>query len=207
MSLIENLITEGYLKTPEIISAFKKIDRKSFLPENLKYLAELNEPLQIGFGQTISQPLTVAFMIELLEPKKGEKILDVGSGSGWTSSLLAEIVGISGKVYALEIIPELKKFGEKNSSKYNFVSRGVLKFILRDGSKGLKEEAPFDKILVSAAASEVPKELKNQLKIGGRLVIPIKDSIYLILRKKNEFTEKAFWGFRFVPLKRKEDKL
>ena len=203
MSLVEKLIEKGYLKTPRIISAFRKIKRSDFLPEKLKNLAELNEPLPIGFGQTISQPLTVAFMLELLQPKKGDKILDVGSGSGWTTSLLAEIVGSKGKVYAIEIIKELKEFGEKNTKKYNFVNKGIVKFICGDGSKGLLKKSPFDKILVSASAEEIPIELKEQLKIGGRLVIPVRDSIFLIVRKNNEFEEKEFFGFCFVPLIKK----
>ena len=121
MSLIDSLIQQGWLKTPEIIEAFRKIKRIDFLPEDMKDLAELNEALPIGYGQTISQPLVVAFMLELLQPKKGEKILDIGSGSGWTSALLADIVSQkenSGKVIAIEFIPELKEFGEKNVAKY-----------------------------------------------------------------------------------------
>ena len=93
MALIDNLIQEGWLKTPRIIEAFRKIKRVDFLPENIKNLAELNEALPIGYGQTISQPLVVAFMLEQLQPEIGDKILDVGSGSGWTSALLGEIVG------------------------------------------------------------------------------------------------------------------
>ena len=143
-------------------------------------------------------------MLELLQPKKKDKILDVGSGSGWTTSLLAEIVGDGGKVYGIEIIKELKSFGEKNTLKYNFIDKGIINFICSDGSKGLSEKAPFDKILVSAAAAEVPEELKKQLKISGRLVIPVKDSIFLIVRKKEGFEEKEFYGFSFVPLIKKD---
>ena len=89
MSLIDSLILRGYLKTPSVIEAFRKIKRADFLPSHLKSLSDIDEALPIGEGQTISQPAVVAFMIELLEPKKGEKILDVGSGSGWTTALLA----------------------------------------------------------------------------------------------------------------------
>ena len=91
MNLIDNLISEGWLKSPRIIEAFRKIKREDFLPDHLKDLAQLNEALPIGYGQTISQPLVVALMLELLEPKEGEKILDIGSGSGWTTALLAYI--------------------------------------------------------------------------------------------------------------------
>lgn len=202
MRLIEQLISEGWLKTPRIVDAFSKIKRIDFLPENLKDLAELNEALPIGFGQTISQPLVVAFMLELLQPKEGEKILDIGSGSGWTSALLAEIVGKEGKVIAIEIIPELKNFGEKNASKYNFVKEGRLKFICGDGSKGYQKEAPFDKILVSASVQgKLPKAWKEQLKVEGRIVTPIGSSIWLFVKKsENEFEEFEHPGFAFVPL-------
>ena len=97
MALIDSLVEQGWLKTPRIIKAFRKIKRIDFLPEDMKDLAELNEALPIGYGQTISQPLVVAFMLELLEPKPGDKILDIGAGSGWTTALLAEIVSQQGK--------------------------------------------------------------------------------------------------------------
>ncbi|MCK4729972.1 MAG: protein-L-isoaspartate O-methyltransferase [Candidatus Aenigmarchaeota archaeon] len=200
MNLVEVLVEQGCLKTPEIIFAFRKIKRIDFLPEELKQFAELNGPLPIGYEQTISQPLTVAIMLELLQPKKGDKILDIGSGSGWTTSLLSKIVGKSGKVYGIELIRKLKEFGEKNTEKYNFVEKGIAKFICVDGSKGLPEKAPFDKILVSASADKIPSKLREQLKIEGRLVIPIKNSIFLIIRKSNRFEEEEFFGFSFVPL-------
>lgn len=215
MSLIDSLISRGYLKTPHIIKAFQRIKRIDFLPEKLKFLAEVDEALTIGWGQTISQPLVVAFMMELLRPKEGEKILDVGSGSGWTSALLAHIVSGrelntkrkkkkgkgSGKIIAIDIIPELIEFGKENVSKYNFIEKGIVEFICADGSQGYEKEAPFDKILVSASAEKVPLSLKEQLKIGGRLVIPIINSIFLFIKKeKNKFEEKEYPGFVFVPL-------
>ena len=102
MALIDSLIQEGWLKTPRIIEAFRKIKRVDFLPEDMKDLAELNEALPIGYGQTISQPLVVAFMLEQLEPRPGDKVLDIGSGSGWTTALLAEVVGHGGRVIAID---------------------------------------------------------------------------------------------------------
>ena len=224
MDLIDSLIQEGWLKTESIIKSFRKIQRVDFLPESIKDLAELNEALPIGFGQTISQPLVVAFMLELLEPKSGEKILDIGSGSGWTSALLGEIVGERGKVIATEIIPELKEFGKKNAAKYSFVEKKIVSFLSRDGSKGYKQEAPFDKILTSASvhphtneaprfaqenisassgvgARKLPGAWKEQLKVGGRIVTPIGTSIWLFIKKsEDEFEEKEYPGFAFVPL-------
>jgi len=207
MALIDDLIKNGWLKTKRIINAFKKIKRIDFLPESIKNLAELNEALPIGSSQTISQPLVVAFMLEQLEPKPGEKILDIGSGSGWTTALLAEIVtsdkkqATGGKVIAIELIPELKEFGERNVAKYNFIEKRIVEFILADGSKGYQKEAPFDKILASASARELPLAWKEQLKIGGRIVTPIGSSIWLFVKKsQDKFEEIEYPGFAFVPL-------
>lgn len=208
MALIDNLIEEGWLKTERYIEAFKKIKRVDFLPEDIKNLAEFNEALPIGFGQTISQPLVVAFMLEQLDLKEGDKILDVGSGSGWTTALLAEIIGSKGKVIAIEVIPELMEFGKKNVEKYNFIEKGVVEFICADGSKGYKKAAPFDKILASAAAPELSAAWKEQLKIKGRIVTPIGSSIWLFIKNppaggEKEFEEIEYPGFAFVPLIKK----
>lgn len=211
MALIDSLIEKGWLKTERIIEAFKKIKRVDFLPEDIKNLAELNEALPIGYGQTISQPLVVAFMIEQLEPQPGERILDIGSGSGWTTAILAEIIGEEGKVIAIELVPELKEFGEKNVAQYNFVKKGIVEFICADGSKGCPDITSrpelaegFDKILVSAAAERVSPAWKEQLKIGGRIVAPIGSSIWLFIKKsEKEFEEIEYPGFAFVPLIKK----
>ncbi len=216
MSLVEELIEDGWLKTPEIIEAFRKIKRVDFLPEDLKNSAELNEAFPIGYGQTISQPLVVAFMLEQLSPQPGDKILDVGSGSGWTTALLAEIVGEKslpagrqGKVIAIEIVPELMEFGKKNVAKYNFMEKGVAEFICADASKGYPNIASrpefaegFDKILVSASAQgEIPQIWKDQLKIGGRIVTPVGNSIWVFTKKgEKDFEEVEYPGFIFVPL-------
>jgi len=213
VALINSLIQEGWLKTEKYIKAFEKIKREDFLPKDSKDLAELNEALPIGFSQTISQPLVVAFMIELLKPEEGEKILDVGSGSGWTAALLAEIVGEKGKVIALEIVPELKEFGENNISNYNFIKEGRVEVLCADGSKGYPQYASrpefaegFDKILASASVQgEIPRAWKEQLKVGGRIVTPIGNSIWLIIKNppaggQKEFEETEYPGFVFVPL-------
>ncbi len=198
--LIDELIQERWLKTPRIIEAFRKIKRIDFLPETLKDLAEINEALPVGFGQTISQPMVVAFMLELLEPKTGEKVLDVGSGSGYTSALLGEIVGESGKVIAIDIVPELVEFGKRNATKY-FLGQGIVEFIFADGSNGYKKEAPYDQILASAAPQKMMPAWQEQLKIGGRLVVPIGNSIWLFIKKTaTEFEKREYPGFVFVPL-------
>ena len=203
--MVKELIEGGWLKTKRIINAFLKIKREDFLPEDLKHLAYLNEALPIGYGQTISQPLVVAFMLEKLDPRPGEKILDIGAGSGWTSALLAEIVGEKGKVIAIEIIPELVEFGKKNASKYNFIEKGRVKFICGDGTKGYAQDAPYDKILCSASAKEVPNAWKEQLRIGGKIITPIKNSIVELTKiDEKEFQTLEYPGFVFVPLISKE---
>lgn len=179
--------------------AFREIDRADFVL--LKYRDEvgIDAPLPIGHGQTISQPTTVRMMLEWLEPKPGEKILDVGSGSGWTTALLSKIVGKKGQVYAVERIPELKEFGEKNCKKSGIKNA---KFYLVDSKTfGLPKFAPFDRILVSASAKELPQELIDQLKTEGKLVIPVADTILEITKKsKDDINIIEHYGFVFVPL-------
>lgn len=209
MELIKALIKNGYLRTPEIILAFKKINRLDFVREEDKQEAEINLPLPIGHGQTVSQPATVAFMIELLGPRPGQKIMDVGSGSGWTTALLSEIAGPDGKVFGIELLADLKDFGEHNVARYNFIKKGIAVMIRGDGYEGLPEYAPFDKILVSAAAPEIPEKLLKQLKIGGRMVIPIGERFQTqelaVIDKigEDEYEEKKFPGYIFVPLVKK----
>lgn len=199
--LINHLKKSGVLKSKSIINAFLAIDRKRFILDEYLDQAYNDCPLPIGYGQTISQPFTVAFMLELLELKEGQRVLDVGSGSGWTTSLLAEIVGEGGKVYGIEIIPEIFEFGKKNIAKYNFLEKGRVEVFLGDGSKGLAEKAPFDRILVSAAMQkEIPPNLINQLTDNGILVIPDNDGIWKVIKEKNKVRKNYFPGFVFVKL-------
>jgi len=218
--LISELIRDGYLKTPRLVEAFNRIDRKNFIPKELISEAYGNYPLPIGYGQTISQPLTVAFMLELLEPKPGEKILDIGAGSGWTTALLAYIVSKSqtdadmaqggvesgrrksaGRVVAIERIHELKEMAEKNVAKYSFIEKCIAKVILGDGSMGYSEWAPYDKIIAAAAAEKIPDTWGKQLKVGGRIVAPVGNSILTLDKiSENKFEIKEYFGFSFVPL-------
>ncbi len=201
MGLVDELIEERILKTLTIINAFDQIKREDFVLDEFRDKSEENYPLPIGFDQTISQPLTVAFMLELLQPRKGHKVLDIGTGSGFTTALLSHIVGEKGKVYGIEYIKELKHFGENNVKKYNYIAKGIAEMFCGDGTKGMKEEAPFDRILVSAMADSVPGELKKQLRVKGRLVIPYKGGVSLFIKKPdNTFYEKKHPGFTFVPL-------
>lgn len=199
--LVNQLIKDGYLKSDLIIDAFSEINRLEFVPQEFELIAENNVALPIGNGQTISQPSVVAMMLELLDAERGQKVLDVGSGSGWTTSLLSYIVGSKGKVIALERIKNLLEWGKKNTDKFGYVKRGVADFYQKDGNLGFPEEAPFDRILVSAMADNVPEELKKQLKIGGKMVVPSKNNLFFLeKRSESEFYEEQFPGFSFVPL-------
>lgn len=178
--------------------AFQKIHREDFLPENLREQAKIDAPIPIGFEQTNSQPSTVYQMLEWLEAKKGDRVLDVGSGSGWTTALLADIVGSKGYVFGVEKIPELVEFGRENCSKLSIKN---ISFFQSKNTIGLSDYAPFDRILVSASAQKLPTELISQLVIGGKLVIPVQNTILEILKTKdNDYKVTEHPGYVFVSL-------
>lgn len=196
--LVKSLINKGVLKSKNIINAFLEIDRKDFVIDEYKDIAYVDTALPIGKGQTISQPYTVAFMLELLDLKEEQEVLDIGSGSGWTTALLSKIVGKEGFVHALEIIDELVEMGIENISKYNIENATISKATDQLGISGKM----FDRILVSASGDEFPEELLNQLKKGGIIVIPIKDSIFKFRKdSEEEIQEEEHYGFSFVELK------
>ncbi len=200
----------GVLKTPRLIQALENIDRADFVPLALKAEAYVNEPLPIGHAQTISQPLTVAFMLEQLQPGPGDKVLDIGSGSGWQTALLSYIVSHDefnyelpterrGHVVGLELIPELADWGRANLGQYSFIRKHIAEIHCRNGAKGYAEAAPYDRI-IAAAGSEIPATWKEQLKIGGKIVAPIESKIVCLTKiSDQEFEEKDYEGFAFVP--------
>ena len=195
--LINHLMSKESLKSSNIIEAFRHIDRADFVLDPTISDVYEDYPLQIGYQQTISQPTTVAMMLEMLCTKDGEKVLDIGSGSGWTTALLSFLVGDRGSVIGLERVDSLVKFGNANLKKYRFKNSKILQAKDELGIVGEK----FDRILVSAAAKEFPSELTLQLKIGGKLVIPVKNSIFEITKKEDgELKILEHYGFRFVPL-------
>jgi len=180
-----------------ITGAFEAIDRAQFLPPALREEADVDVPLPIGYGQTNSQPTTVRMMLEWLDPHPGDKVLDVGSGSGWSTALLGYIVRPKGKVYAVERVPELLVFGRSNVKRAGIRNA---EFFQASDVFGLSDHAPFDRILVSATAGTLPRELVEQLKTGGKLVIPVGSTIYEITKTKEGLRTTPHPGFAFVPL-------
>jgi protein-L-isoaspartate(D-aspartate) O-methyltransferase len=197
-TLVDDMISSNILRSPLVIDAFRTIDRKYFVPDEYAEDAYVDAPLPIGHYQTISQPSTVAFMLERLNPQDGNKILDIGSGSGWTTALLCYIVGAKGSVTGVERVETLVEQGSENLSKFRFDTDCHIE---RAGDKlGIPGEQ-FDRILVSAAADETPEELFLQLNIGGILVIPIGESIFKFTKiSETEVKKEEFYGFVFVPL-------
>jgi protein-L-isoaspartate(D-aspartate) O-methyltransferase len=209
--LAEELTARGVLKTPALARAFSAVRRADFVPEDQRFFAYANEPLPIGERQTISQPYTVAFMLELLAPKAGDHILDVGHGSGWSSAILARIVGERGKVYAMEIIPKLCRFGKENVKKYPELTERI-EFFCKSAENGLPKAAKgvggFDGIIAAAEVGEVPQAWREELKIGGRLVYPKDGSLWketkllggtAPVRRNPKFKKEEYPGFAFVP--------
>lgn len=196
--LIDQMLYSGFLTDRRIAQAFRKIDRKDFVGIENELFAYQDRPLPIGRDQTISQPSTVAFMLEKLNPKAGEKVLDIGSGSGWTVALLSYLVGSRGRVLGIEIVPELVEFGRKNLQKYNFKNAEIK----RAGNlPGARSEGPFDKILVSAASDHIPIDLLDQLKSEGTLVMPVKGTIQIVRKGVDgSINQQSYPGFIFVPL-------
>ncbi|QGU04209.1 protein-L-isoaspartate O-methyltransferase family protein [Corynebacterium comes] len=184
-----------------VSSAMARVNRAGFLPAHARGEAYVDAPIAIGHGQTNSQPFTVAFMLTLLDVHPGHRVLDVGSGSGWTSALLAEL---GGTVSAVELVPELVEFGQNNLRAAGFDDITVHQ--ATDGVFGLPDLAPFDRILVSAEADEIPQDLIDQLRIGGLMVIPVSGTMLLVERlSEDESAVSRHGAFRFVPLRRSRD--
>ncbi len=193
-----NTIKEKGIKDEKVLAAIGKIPRHLFMDSGFIDHAYQDKPFPIAADQTISQPYTVAFQTELLQVKKGDKILEIGTGSGYQAAVLIEM---GAKLYSIERQQELFKKTSKFLPKLGYRAK---KLIFGDGYIGFKEEAPFDGIIVTAGAPFVPKPLLNQLKIGGRLVIPVGGEVQIMtlyVRKgEKEFEKHDHGSFRFVPL-------
>jgi protein-L-isoaspartate(D-aspartate) O-methyltransferase len=198
--------SSGALKTPSIKKAFLETERELFLPEELRPHAYADEALPLVEGQTISQPSTIAVMLEQLELKEGEKVLEVGLGSGYVAALLSKIVGAKGKVFGVEYNQALFELAQENLKKTKPENISIKH---GDGSQGWEEKAPFDRILVSAACPFIPKPLFEQVKEKGTIVAPVGDRFSQEMVQAHKFKgkliKKSYMGlmFAFVPLKGK----
>ena len=195
--LVLDLKTKG-IKDNSVLEAVKSVPRHLFMDSGFLDHAYQDKAFPIASGQTISQPFTVAFQTELLNVKKDHKILEIGTGSGYQAAILCHM---GAKVYTIERIKELFR---KTSVFLPSINYRPKKMIYGDGYLGYSEEAPYDSIIVTAGASEIPEELINQLKIGGRMVIPVGDEVQkmkLVTKlSESDFETKIFGDFQFVPM-------
>ena len=205
MSSNQELITKlkGYaLRSEEIENALREVPRGLFVPEEQAHRAYENFPVPIGGGQTILQPFAVVVMMELLDVDRGHKVLKLGAGSGWQAAILGYLAGMEGKVYAMEIRKKLAEMARKNKEKTMMEN---VEIIEGDGTLGLEKEAPFDRIIITAATPKVPPPLKKQLKEGGKMVAPIgsmmRQRMVLFEKKRMGLKELRKLGhYRFTPL-------
>ena len=179
-------------------SAFDAVPREEFLPQDQRARASYDGPIEIGYRQTNSQPRTVEAMLRLLEVGAGHRVLDVGAGSGWTTALLAYLTGPTGEVVGVERVPELVAFGAANLAGTGL--RWATIEPAREGVLGQPDRAPYDRILVSAEARELPEQLVEQLTDHGRMVIPVKGTMLSVVRHGVDVSVHKHGSYRFVPL-------
>jgi len=209
--LVERLIKDNVLRSPEVTRALRAVPRVKFLPENMQAYGAVDTPLPIGFGQTASAPHMVSIMNEALQLQIGNKVLEVGAGSGWHAATIAEIIAPSkapsserGHVYTVEIVPELAETARRNIMKAGYGDRVTITH--GDGSLGFPEKAPYDRVVVTAAAPDVPKPLIEQLKSSGIMIIPVGDaSLFQSLMRitkanGDKIKQENLGGVAFVPL-------
>ena len=197
LSMVEDQIKRRGVKDERVLNAMREVPRHEFVPAHLKKYAYADEPLPIGEDQTISQPYIVAYMTEYLRLGEGDKVLEIGTGSGYQAAVLAEIVDT---VYTIEIVDVLAESAEKTLERLEYdnvlVKRG-------DGYAGWPENAPFDAIIITAAPTKIPQPLKEQLKVGGFMILPLGDysqELVLIEKNTNGFEQKSLLPVRFVPM-------
>jgi protein-L-isoaspartate(D-aspartate) O-methyltransferase len=199
--MVETQIKARDVNDPKVLASMKKVPRHLFVPQEYKSSAYDDRPLPIGMRQTISQPYIVAFMTEAIKPRENDRVLEIGTGSGYQAAVLAEIVK---EVYTLEIIPELGLMAKERLQILGYENIHVK---VSDGYYGWAEHGPFDAIVVTAAAEEIPQPLIDQLAEGGRMIIPVGpqfsvQNLVLVTKKKGEIQMKKLFAVRFVPFTR-----
>ncbi len=195
--MVETQIRARGVADRAVLKAMADVPRHEFVPDELAPYAYADEPLPIGRGQTISQPYIVAYMTEALRLDRGDKVLEVGTGSGYQTAVLAEVAG---EVWTIELVRELSI---RAKEKLDALGYSGIHYRVGDGSGGWPEEAPFNGILVTAAAASIPEDLENELAPGGRMIIPVgieSQTLVLVTRDGERFLEESLLGVRFVPL-------
>jgi len=199
---VEGLLKRGLIKTEKVKQAFLNTDRKEFIHKSMKKMAYKDTPLSIGKDQTISAPHMVAIITELLKLEGDEKVLEIGTGSGYQACIIGHLLE-NGHVYTTEIIPELFEFARDNLERVQMSDK--ITVICGDGSIGYEKESPYDAIIVTCGAPSIPPTLLSQLKDNGCLVIPVGghsyQSLYLIKKKNNEIKETKITDVIFVPMR------
>ena len=202
--MVEQQLKSRGIKDERLLAAMAKVPREEFVPLDARSGAYEDGPLPIGYGQTISQPYIVAFMTEQLRPKPTDRVLEIGSGSGYQAAILAELMA---EVYTVEIVEPLAKTAEATLQRLGYKNVHIR---VGDGYEGWPEEAPFDAIIVTCAPDKVPQPLVDQLKDGGRIVIPVGErfaqQLYLLEKKNGQLKESATLPVRFVPMLRNAPK-
>ena len=200
--LVDDLKMRGYVTSKAVEDAMRRVPREEFLPAELREEAYLDSPLPIGEGQTISAPHMVAIMAENLDLKTGQKILEVGTGSGYHAAVCAEVIAPDGHIYSIERITSLASFAEDNLKRTGYAK--LVTVILGDGSKGFPDHAPYDRIFVAAGAPDIPSPLTAQLAQGGKLLVPVGTRWYQdlikVTRKGAKLEKENLGGCVFVPL-------
>ena len=202
--MVEQQLKPRGINDVRVLAAMAKVPREEFIPVDARAGAYEDGPLPIGYDQTISQPYVVAFMTEQLRPKQGDRVLEIGSGSGYQAAILAELMA---EVYTMEIVGPLAKTAEATLQRLGYQNVHIK---VGDGYKGWPEEAPFDAIIVTCAPENVPQPIVDQLKDGGRMVIPVGErfaqQLYLLEKKNGQLKESATLPVRFVPMLREAQK-
>lgn len=200
--LVDSLVRRGYVKSTAVERAMRRVPRESFISDRQRHDAYVDTPLPIGEGQTISAPHMVAIMAESLELAPGQKVLEVGAGSGYHAAVVAEIIGQEGHLFTVERIEPLARSAELSLQGTGYSDRVTV--VVGDGSKGLPQEAPFDRIFLACGAPDIPSALTSQLADGGIMLIPVGGRSYQdlirVVRKGDRLEKSNLGGCVFVPL-------